>query len=281
MGFDPRQPVKQANAADDASGHDDFSIDLEKELMGEFEAEEADDDRGQDAQVDAPEAAGVEAAYDDEIEFDLAEDFHEDLAAAAEELQPEAAVSDDNSYETGIDLDLGDHFDDALVASVEKDIALGHGWSQATSGSDPEQAVAADLDEHVVFDAVADEQLDAHFDTALADVDMDFRMDPETAEEPDAPLEEDEAAHYAAPAVEAEAPADHHEMVALDEDDLQLDEDHLALDEDEPVQQAQDDAVYADAGMDAAAELDAAAEQDPLVTALPPLPGLEAESSAE
>ena len=187
MGFDPRQPVKQAPQCRRRSrpADEDFSIDLEKELMGEFEAEEADDDRGQDAPVDAPrEAARVEAAYEDEIEFDLAEDFHEELAAAAEELQPEPAVSDDNSYETGIDLDFADHFDDALVASVEKDIALAHGWSQTPSGGDPEQAVAADVYEPVVFDAVADEQLDAHFDAALADVDMDFRMDPETADEP-------------------------------------------------------------------------------------------------
>lgn len=268
MGFDPRQPVKQANAPDDTSSHDDFSIDLEKELMGEFEAEEADDGRGQDAQFDAPEAAGAEAAYDDEIEFDLAEDFHEELAAAAEEVQPEAAVSDDNSYETGIDLDLGDHFDDALVASVGKEMALGHDWSQATSGGDPEQAVAADLDEPVVFDAMAEDQLAADFDSSHADVDMDFRMDPETAEMPDATLE-DEAPDYAAPSVEAEAPEDHHEMVALDEDDLNLDEDHLALDEDERVQQA--DAVHADAG------LDAAVEEDPLLTVLSPIPSLKAE----
>ncbi|MGT2465847.1 hypothetical protein ACVOMV_13000 [Mesorhizobium atlanticum] len=43
MGFDPRQPVRQtAPAAEKAmpasAGADDFDIDLEKELMGEFDS---------------------------------------------------------------------------------------------------------------------------------------------------------------------------------------------------------------------------------------------------
>src|SRR5690606_17794612 len=56
MGFDPRQPAKQPTApqqaeAEPAAEEDDFSLDLEKELLG-FELEDEISDRG-DAPVEA------------------------------------------------------------------------------------------------------------------------------------------------------------------------------------------------------------------------------------
>ncbi|RUW73966.1 hypothetical protein, partial [Mesorhizobium sp. M4B.F.Ca.ET.049.02.1.2] len=78
MGFDPRQPVKpqvpvqKAAPANQPAAGSDFDIDLEKELMGEFGAEES------AAVAQPPEPAfetAASVALDDELAASLDQDF--------------------------------------------------------------------------------------------------------------------------------------------------------------------------------------------------------------
>jgi len=78
MGFDPRQPVKQqarvepqAAAASQPVQEDDFDIDLEKELMGEFDSVEESAPVAQQTAVhqrgNEPTFEAASAANDDEL----------------------------------------------------------------------------------------------------------------------------------------------------------------------------------------------------------------------
>jgi hypothetical protein len=108
MGFDPRQPVRPQSAAESAeglaeatAGEDDFGIDLEKELMGELEAEEA-----------APDAQAAFQPYQD-----TADQPYQD---AAEPAAPDAAAPaelDEGSFEMAA-------FEDELTASLQDEPAL-------------------------------------------------------------------------------------------------------------------------------------------------------------
>ncbi|TJV80559.1 MAG: SPOR domain-containing protein, partial [Mesorhizobium sp.] len=75
MGFDPRQPVKpqaqpKAAPASQPADDGDFDIDLEKELMGEFGAD--DNDRATEIREPAFEATD---AVDDDLAASLERDF--------------------------------------------------------------------------------------------------------------------------------------------------------------------------------------------------------------
>lgn len=161
MGFDPRQPVSRpaaqqaayepATQTDDFGG-DDLSIDLEKELMGEFGADEdfaepaqsrdpvaqeqfeqqpyeqaakpqddaqafADDDALAFAGDDALAFADDEADLTDDLDFDFVGELDDVVAASVEgeELVPEATAADELAATDELDFDLRP--EDDLVAS--------------------------------------------------------------------------------------------------------------------------------------------------------------------
>ncbi|RWF47796.1 MAG: SPOR domain-containing protein, partial [Mesorhizobium sp.] len=85
MGFDPRQPVKpqapaepKAAVAEPSAGEGDFDIDLEKELMGEFDAADSVAAPVVAAHEPAVEPVAVDVA-DDDLALSLDDDFHLDM----------------------------------------------------------------------------------------------------------------------------------------------------------------------------------------------------------
>ncbi|TIO43675.1 MAG: SPOR domain-containing protein, partial [Mesorhizobium sp.] len=123
MGFDPRQPVKpqaQPKAAPASRPADagDFDIDLEKELMGEFGAD--DNDGATEIREPAFEATD---AVDDELAASLERDFLLDAdatdkaahAVAAHDARSGVAEASAPAVEAAFD----DDFDDALASSLE------------------------------------------------------------------------------------------------------------------------------------------------------------------
>src|SRR5439155_8376568 len=110
MGFDPRQPVKpqppaqpKAPAVDHRAEEGDFDIDLEKEMMAEFGADDSDavpvaevHERTTEHQPAFETAEAV--ATDDEFSVSLDDDFHldmtdvDDQAASASHLDASGAA---------------------------------------------------------------------------------------------------------------------------------------------------------------------------------------------
>ncbi|TPM31518.1 SPOR domain-containing protein [Mesorhizobium sp. B2-3-4] len=126
MGFDPRQPVKpqapaqpKADVADQAAEEGDFDIDLEKELMGEFDAADSLAAPVVEAREPAYEPVTVDVA-DDDLALSLDDDFHLDLtdvddhAAVASHANPGTAQAVP-SVEPAFDAD----FDNAVASSLE------------------------------------------------------------------------------------------------------------------------------------------------------------------
>lgn len=129
MGFDPRQPVKPKAAPVTQPVDDgDFDIDLEKELMGEFGA----DDNDSAAEVrepvfDATDAVddelGDDELGDDELAASLEQDFLLDDEAADEAAH--AVAADDmrsgvaEASAPAVEAAFDDDFDDALASSLE------------------------------------------------------------------------------------------------------------------------------------------------------------------
>jgi hypothetical protein len=186
MGFDPRQPARQAQQKqapapepapiEQAAEEDDFSLDLEKELLGEFAFE--DDapaaEAAAPAEIPAAEAASAEVP---DVDFDFSADFDAAMAASDE---PELAAEPEAEFDLGLtdddvraldaeasqpavpeqaeeeDFDLGLSVDDVSVLDAEA--------SQPTA---PAEAAP-------VVDAAAGGNIDAEFDAAMADIDMDF-----------------------------------------------------------------------------------------------------------
>lgn len=169
MGFDPRQPVRPQSAAEPGQdsagavvGDEDFGIDLEKELMGELEADEAapdaqaafqpyEDTAGQPYQDTAEPAAldAVASAEPDEASFEMAE-FEDELTAS---LQDEPALPETDEAEEQIAAAFEEEFslDDDFMASDTDD--------QAAAETPPVEAYD---------DAVADEPFVANSDVAPA-----------------------------------------------------------------------------------------------------------------
>ncbi len=191
MGFDPREPARQRvepRLVPAEAAVDDFDIDLEKELMGEFAAYE--DDAAELPQLTASEvmppvaqaepAVASEAAYAEAEapEFRAEEPFHDEFEAVMDDHVAGALEEDF-------------HFEDDFAAAVAREVT-------AAPQAMPEAEAAAvgedDIDSH----------FDAHFERAMTDVDMDFALEP--AQEPAAAMPEPEDEPLA-PTVEAEAPA--------------------------------------------------------------------------
>jgi hypothetical protein len=112
MGFDPRQPAKQAREqaqapVEQVAEEDDFSLDLEKELLGGFELEDEIADRNPPAEAAAPaaeapaytsepDAAEVEAP---EVDFDFSADFDAAIAASS---GSEAPAEQEAEFDLGL-----------------------------------------------------------------------------------------------------------------------------------------------------------------------------------
>ncbi len=117
MGFDPRQPARKAPApagpAEQAAEEDDFSLDLEKELLGGFALEDEISDQNPPAEAAAPVAeAPVASDLDDaevadpEVDFDFSADFDAAIAASSE---AEAPVEPEAEFDLGLtDLNVTD-----------------------------------------------------------------------------------------------------------------------------------------------------------------------------
>ncbi|TIQ32240.1 MAG: SPOR domain-containing protein [Mesorhizobium sp.] len=121
MGFDPRQPVRpqtpavaKAAPANQAAEDTDFDIDLEKELMGEFDvAEESAPVAQQAAQHEPAYDAATAALTDDELAASFEQDFvFDDAADHAHFAAPRAP-------EPAADIDFDDDFDKAVAGSLE------------------------------------------------------------------------------------------------------------------------------------------------------------------
>src|SRR5690606_24835725 len=110
MGFDPRQPVSRQEAPDPVMG-EDFDIDLEKELMGEFVL--GDDDEGSvgSAEVDVSPEASIEP--DDLAQHDL------DEAVAASMQDFDLSTGDEAQPAAAPQVEFDRDFDDALAQSFE------------------------------------------------------------------------------------------------------------------------------------------------------------------
>ncbi|TPM96263.1 SPOR domain-containing protein [Mesorhizobium sp. B2-1-3A] len=178
MGFDPRQPVKQqapaqAPAAGPSVQEDDFDIDLEKELMGEFDAGDSAAAPSVEVHEPAFETAATQAA-DDDLALSLDDDFHLDFTGAddhglvASHANPHAAETAP-SVEPAFDAD----FDNAVASSLE-DV------SPFEDDLPMEDELAASLDQdfhieddtpeaqHAVAEVPAAVEPDHQFDDAVA-----------------------------------------------------------------------------------------------------------------
>ncbi|SDA43036.1 SPOR domain-containing protein [Mesorhizobium qingshengii] len=157
MGFDPRQPVRpqapaqpKAAVADQPAEEGDFDIDLEKELMGEFGADDSAAAPVIEAREPAFEAAAVSAA-DDDLAVSLDDDFHLDMA----DFDDHAAVADHadlGAAETApsVEAAFGSDFDNAVASSLE-DV------SPFEDDQPMEDELAASLDQDFQIDDEADE----------------------------------------------------------------------------------------------------------------------------
>ncbi|WP_027052147.1 SPOR domain-containing protein [Mesorhizobium erdmanii] len=199
MGFDPRQPVKQqaqpqAAAASQPAQEGDFDIDLEKELMGEFDADESVAAPVVEVHEPAFETAATHAA-DDDLALSLDDDFHLDF--------------------TGVD-------DQALVAShADPVVAEAAPAVEPAFDADFDNAVASSLEDVSPFE----DDLPME-DELAASLDRDFHIEDHAVE-----VEAVEPQHAVAEVPVAVEPAPEHEFddaVALSlEDELMLD-DHSA-----------------------------------------------------
>lgn len=155
MGFDPREPARQPEPASaDNVADDDFGIDLEKELMGEFGL-------GESAQAEflayAPaeqaahhaEPAFEHTAYEPEVAYEPEGTYFEQAEPKAEPYALEAAAQYEQagSYQVApVAANDHDSFDAAFAASMEDELALNGDWSHAEPVAEdafPQDAAAA------------------------------------------------------------------------------------------------------------------------------------------
>ncbi|PBC03994.1 SPOR domain-containing protein [Mesorhizobium sp. WSM3860] len=150
MGFDPRQPVRpqspaaaKAAPANQAADGADFDIDLEKELMGDFDISEENEPVAQQAAQAAPTYAAANTALsDDELAASLERDFvFDDAADHAHFATPRAP-------EPAADTAFDDDFDKAVASSLEV--------SPVQDDLSVDQEMAASLDEDFRIDEQPD-----------------------------------------------------------------------------------------------------------------------------
>jgi hypothetical protein len=165
MGFDPREPVQrqadsataeQAVGADDAVAGDDFSIDLERELLGDFAGSEVDSPRHDTSVFDDAAAAGV---------------FDEAVAASLEnELSsveaPVTGWAADESAQAG-----------AVASEEQPAVEPGSDDFAFASALEPEATFAQDAEIGRVDDVVSDQPAGAFESEAAVPFETDFDLD--------------------------------------------------------------------------------------------------------
>ncbi|MBZ9910039.1 SPOR domain-containing protein [Mesorhizobium sp. BR115XR7A] len=189
MGFDPRQPVKpqapaepKAMVADQAAEEGDFDIDLEKELMGEFDAVDSVAAPLVEAHEPAFEPVAIDVS-DDDLALSLDDDFHLDMAGtddrtvaashagAAEAVQSvEPAVDSDfdnavASSAVASSLEDVSAFDDDLPMEDELAASLDRDFHIEDEAAEPRYAVESPVAE---VPAAAEPASDQEFDDAVA-----------------------------------------------------------------------------------------------------------------
>src|SRR5690606_10345564 len=125
MGFDPRRPVDRQEAPDPVMG-EDFDIDLEKELMGEFGL-----DRDEENAVESAEA---EASPESRVEPDAFSGHELDEAVAASMQDFDFSFEDEAQAATAPQVDFDRDFDDALTQSFDA-APVSTGQDESVSGS--------------------------------------------------------------------------------------------------------------------------------------------------
>ncbi|QKC83526.1 SPOR domain-containing protein [Mesorhizobium sp. NZP2077] len=174
MGFDPRQPVKQQapaqpQAASQSTQGDDFDIDLEKELMGEFDA--GDSAAAPVVEVHEPafemsatHPADDDLVADDDLALSLDDDFHLDFTGAddhavvashadtgAAEVAPAVEPAFDVDFDNAVASSLEDvspyeddlPMEDELAASLDRDFRIeDHAVQIEDEAVEPQHAVA-------------------------------------------------------------------------------------------------------------------------------------------
>ncbi|KQZ98454.1 hypothetical protein ASD64_15895 [Mesorhizobium sp. Root157] len=184
MGFDPRVSVKQDTAQPQADAAEDFAIDLEKELMGEFGAADETDPA-------SLHAASAGPRYSVEGEAEVAPRFEDDIAAALDQ---------DFEFEDDVVFDEAELAGEAAPVFEEKQVPVADDKpAEVELQSDAREYDERDDEAYGAFDAldfelteageedvapagvVSTGDFDADFDRAMADVDMDFEARPTEA----------------------------------------------------------------------------------------------------
>ncbi|MBZ9817897.1 SPOR domain-containing protein [Mesorhizobium sp. CA4] len=177
MGFDPRQPVRQpapaAEKAMPAVEADDFDIDLEKELMGEFDSVEESAPVAQQAALHqignepAFEAASA-AANDDELTASFEQDFVFDDAADYADFAvaraPEPDFAPDLQVAPEPEVASAAHFAPEPQAAPEPEVAFDDDFNKAVASSLDVSALEDELpiDQEMAASLDQDFQLDHH-----------------------------------------------------------------------------------------------------------------------
>ena len=273
MGFDPREPVqRQAAPQPTSASAEDFDIDLEKELMGEFEAYQEEPVAVAQPVAHVPQLSAEQHAAEphaDEVadgdfasvEFHTAEPAVPGVAGPVEDDAPDfdfaaaAENMDERAFDEAVSLDdevpsevapTDQQFEDYEAAMSDVDFGDLDFADEAVG--EPVAAIEPVIAEHVAAEPVvetpvafaaepsaAGDDFDAHFDTAMADADVDFGA-------------HDEAPVVAAAEVEVEPTGSEHtfmptfghlaqpaDVLAESEPDLDIDLDDAFNDESEAV----------------------------------------------
>ncbi|TIS58156.1 MAG: hypothetical protein E5W93_12315, partial [Mesorhizobium sp.] len=231
MGFDPRQPVRpqapggaKAAAPNQAAEEADFDIDLEKELMGEFDAVEESAPAAQQAVQYEPAYEAAKAALtDDELAASFEQDFVFDDAAdhahfatpRAPEPAAETAFDDDFDKAVAGSLDVSPLQDD-LSIDQEMAASLDEGFRIEHDEPDADHA-AVGAAESGVAEPAAEAAFDADFDNVVQ-----MSLEDELAFD-DREVEQPEDAHVQP--LEAGAAAD--QPIADEDFDSEFDQAHL------------------------------------------------------
>jgi hypothetical protein len=202
MGFDPRQPVRpqtpavaKAAPANQAADEADFDIDLEKELMGEFDAAE---ESAPAAQYEpANEAANI-ALTDDELAASFERDFVFDDAAdhahfatpRAPEPAADTTFDDDFDKAVASSLEVSPLQDDLsidqeMAVSLDEGFRIDHDVPDTNRGATA--AAAPGVVEPAVVEPAAETALDADFDNAVQmSLEDELAFDEREIEQPEA-----------------------------------------------------------------------------------------------
>ncbi|PDQ17336.1 sporulation protein, partial [Mesorhizobium sanjuanii] len=167
MGFDPRQPVRpqtptqpKAAGAGQPADEGDFDIDLEKELMGEFGA----DDNDRAAEVREP-------------AFEAADPMNAELAAS---LEQDLLLDDDATDEAAHGVSADDIDLAAELSTPAVDAAFDHDFEDAIASSlEDVSPFEDDLDDELADNKLADDDL-------AASLEQDFLLDDDVTDEPGA-----------------------------------------------------------------------------------------------